>query len=147
MRNYDDQLNIDAENMIHLISTDIFAMTTGMRQCCNHRVPAEIWHIVKSYLENYFKNVKETQGFKVNYKHYDIKEDMTDFYEVFIYKYHHQLEIFEIIETIEDNNIGNPRILYVSEWMKGALFGYSAESNEEYLLKFPKPDIESFKHL
>lgn len=147
MATYNEQLKIDAEKMVNLIKTDLYAMEKGMRECCNHRVPAEIWNNVEQYLRDYFQKNEDTNGFKVNYKHMNIKDDMMDFYEVFIYKYNHQLEIFEIIETIEENNLGNPRVLYVSEWMKGKLFGYSAESNEKYLRNFPKPDGNAFKAL
>ena len=147
MATYHEQLTIDAKNMISLISTDIYAMEKGMRQCCNHQIPAEIWNDVKEYLKSYFQKSKETTDFKVSYKHIDIKEDMMNFYDVFIYKYHHQLEIFEVIEKIEEYNIGNPRVLYISEWMKGALFGSSSEANERYLMNFPKPDANVFKNL
>ena len=144
---YHQQLEIDAQSMISLISTDLFSMEKGIRQCCSHQVPKSIWDRVLSFLKSYFAKVPETKNFKVNYKYYDLKGDDHDYYEVFIYKYDHQLKIFEVIEYTEDNNIGNPTVLYVLEWMKCALFGYSSESNEQYLSKIPDPDKSMFVNL
>jgi hypothetical protein len=144
---YHQQLEIDAQSMISLISTDLYAMEKGMRQCCSHKVPKEIWDRVLAFLKSYFAKVPETKNFKVNYKFYDLKGEDHDYYEVFIYKYDHQLEIFQVIEYAEENNIGNPKVLYVTEWMKGALFGYSSESNELHLAHYPRPNKEVFSNL
>lgn len=144
---YNDQLNIDTKSMISLIQTDLYAMEKGMRECCSHQVPKSIWNNVLSYLKKYFDMVPETKDFKVSYKFYDIKGDLYDYYEVFIYKYHHQLEIYEVIEYMEENNVGNAKVLYVTEWMKGALFGYSAQSNEMHLSHYPRPDKTNFANL
>lgn len=138
---YNEQLEVDAKAMISLITTDLFAMEKGIRQCCSHQVPKRIWDRVLSFLKRYFEKVPETKDFKVNYKYYDVKGDEQDYYEVFIYKYDHQLAIFQIIEATEDNTI-NPDMLYITEWMKCALFGYSSESNEYYLAKYHKPNIK-----
>lgn len=144
---YQEQLEIDAQSMISLIRTDLYSMEKGMRQCCSHQVPKVIWERVLNFLKNYFKKVPETKDFKVNYKFYNLKGEEHDYYEVFIYKYDHQLDIFEIIEYTEDNNTGNPKLFYITEWMKGALFGYSAEANEAYLSKYPKPNKNIFSNL
>ena len=144
---YQQQLEVDAQAMISLISTDLFAMEKGIRQCCSHQVPKSIWNRVLSFLKSYFAKVPETKDFKVNYKYYDLKGEDQDYYEVFIYKYEHQLVIFEIIEHTEDNSIDNPSIFYLTEWMKCALFGYSSESNETYLSKLPKPNKSLFANL
>lgn len=144
---YVDQLNYDAQSMISLIRTDLYAMEKGMRQCCGHKVPKQIWDRVKDFLKDYFSRVPETKNFKVNYKFYDIKGDDYDYYEVFIYKYDHQLHIFELIENTEDNNIGNDKLSYITEWMKGALYGYSSESNERHLSKYPVPNKDIFFNL
>lgn len=143
---YKDQLEIDSHSMISLISTDLYAMEKGMRQCCSHQVPKSIWPRVLEFLQSYFQKVPETKNFKVNYKFYDLKGDLYDYYEVFIYKYPHQLEIYEVIEYTEDHNIGNLKLSYITEWMKGALFGYSSEANEEYLSKLPRPDKDIFSN-
>lgn len=144
---FQEQIEMDAQSMISLISTDLYAMEKGMRQCCSHQVPEIIWDRVLSFLKSYFEKVPETKGFKVNYKFYDLKGNEHDYYEVFIYKYDHQLEIYQIIEYAEENNIGNPKVLYVTEWMKGALFGYSSEANEAYLSHYPRPNKEVFSNL
>lgn len=144
---HQQQLEVDSQSMISLISTDLFAMEKGIRQCCSHQVPKSIWGRVLSFLKKYIATVPEGKDFKVSYKYYDLKGEDQDYYEVFIYKYEHQLKIFEVIEYTEDNNIGNPKMLYITEWMKCALFGYSSESNERYLCKFPDPDKTMFINL
>ena len=48
-------------------------------------------------------------------------------YDVWIYKFHHQLAIIKYIESKQGLND------YLVEWIKGKLLGYSDKSIEDYL--------------
>ena len=138
--NGDNELEIKIHSDLAGIYNDLYSMIKGMRDCCLHNIEYEYWDKVKSDLELVLKKDKDYKHIKMYYRiHNQIGQKPANV-DVFFYRFPHQLKIYKVIDKMKETNYGNYTVEYVSEWMLGMLFNYSAESMEEYLNQFKDPN-------